>query len=418
MPTESIPKGPSAATFKKLFAFSGNRCAFPGCTTRMAEPNALVGEVCHIAGARPDSARYDPNQSARDRHSPANLVLLCPTHHKRVDDDENTYTVSVLQKMKAEHEEAAGAVSEAETSQAISLFELASVTSVNQTGGITANTINYTVNHLNATDDQPRIDMGASAAHRSLDGAGSGRVLGMEDSSFASPGGVQLAELESVDETGLTSPFVYLHSGPSAWLRIIPTVQKALTRFALNQLIEGAHHRLYPFGTCARTQNASNVYGATVLGYDTEAPETIATRIAHVLPSGEMWGINKDILRKKVTDPRNTLRIPWPDIQREFQQTLMNFLQFAQFELHLELPITIVAGLGLIGGAIFTREKSAWFTDPPRETKCLEDRILHCWAVSEYPTSPPEIPEKFYVDLFDACLLDFSQEPRVHTWPR
>ena len=35
---------------------------------------------------------------------PDNLVLLCRTHHKMVDDQHETYTAEVLHKIKANHE--------------------------------------------------------------------------------------------------------------------------------------------------------------------------------------------------------------------------------------------------------------------------------------------------------------------------
>lgn len=68
-------------------------------------------------------------------------------------------------------------------------------------------------------------------------------------------------------------------------------------------------------------------------------------------------------------------------------------------------------------GAILTREKSQWFTDYPSENKCLEWKILHSWTVSDF-AAPSTVPEAFYRDLFDACTLDYSQEPRVYSWPQ
>ena len=78
--------GPGITDIKLLFARSGNRCAFPKCRAPMAINNTLTGEVCHIKGARPGSARYDPGQTDVERHAYANLVLMCPTHHTVTDD--------------------------------------------------------------------------------------------------------------------------------------------------------------------------------------------------------------------------------------------------------------------------------------------------------------------------------------------
>jgi hypothetical protein len=97
---------PSRPTVKKLFAFSGNLCAFPKCKTPVVYPgsDSIVCEVCHIKGEKSTAARWDPNQSDEDRHGFDNLILLCGVHHKVVDDDEDAYTVERLRKMKRDHE--------------------------------------------------------------------------------------------------------------------------------------------------------------------------------------------------------------------------------------------------------------------------------------------------------------------------
>lgn len=70
--------GPGITDIKLLFARSGNRCAFPKCRAPIAINDTLTGEVCHINGARPGSARYDLGQSDVERHAYANLVLIVP----------------------------------------------------------------------------------------------------------------------------------------------------------------------------------------------------------------------------------------------------------------------------------------------------------------------------------------------------
>src|SRR5262245_37125205 len=106
MSTNAGPKEPSRPTVKRLFAVSGNRCAFPKCPTPLVDPQSgsIVGEVCHIKGDKPGAARYDPNQSSEDRHGFDNLLLLCNVHHKVIDDDEAAYTVERLVEMKKDHE--------------------------------------------------------------------------------------------------------------------------------------------------------------------------------------------------------------------------------------------------------------------------------------------------------------------------
>jgi hypothetical protein len=81
MPKARAPTRPTTATLKRLFALSGNRCAFRRCQTSLVEGDILVGEVYHIKGRKRGVARYDAKQSSPARRGFGNLLLLCPTHH-------------------------------------------------------------------------------------------------------------------------------------------------------------------------------------------------------------------------------------------------------------------------------------------------------------------------------------------------
>lgn len=133
--------GPGITDIKLLFARSGNRCAFPKCRASMAVSETLAGEVCHIKGARPGSARYDPGQTDAERHAYANLVLMCPTHHTVIDDDEEAYTVERLCKVKAAHEAESAPMPDAEAAAVAEVF-IQSVTNTGQSGGLSAHTVN------------------------------------------------------------------------------------------------------------------------------------------------------------------------------------------------------------------------------------------------------------------------------------
>lgn len=102
---------PSRSTVKTLFALSSNVCSFHdkrrpergACEAKMTDPNwkCVNGEICHIEGERPGSARYRPDMTAIERHDYENLILLCPSHHKLIDDLEPGYfTVEILKGMK------------------------------------------------------------------------------------------------------------------------------------------------------------------------------------------------------------------------------------------------------------------------------------------------------------------------------
>ena len=89
-------------TVKHLFATCANRCCHPGCTQEMVLANGIVvGEICHITASSSKGPRYNPNLTAEGRDSFANLILLCPTHHKMADDDIARYTPDLLRDLKA-----------------------------------------------------------------------------------------------------------------------------------------------------------------------------------------------------------------------------------------------------------------------------------------------------------------------------
>jgi hypothetical protein len=130
------PKEPSMTTIKRLFAESGNLCAFPKCAQPILHGRTVIGDVCHIKAKSPDGPRYDPEQSDEERHRYDNLILLCGVHHTVVDSDEISYTVERLKAMKAAHRaKAAHLPDEVAEDGAILLFSNP-VVSVNQSGGI------------------------------------------------------------------------------------------------------------------------------------------------------------------------------------------------------------------------------------------------------------------------------------------
>jgi hypothetical protein len=91
----------------------GFRCSNPACRKPTSGPqedpakSTNIGVAAHITGAAPDGARYNPGLSSDERKSPANGIWLCQDHAKLVDNDENRYTVEVLQHWKAISESAA-----------------------------------------------------------------------------------------------------------------------------------------------------------------------------------------------------------------------------------------------------------------------------------------------------------------------
>lgn len=95
---------PSLKTLKKLFALSGNKCAFPDCKQTIVDKDQnLIGIVCHIQAAGVKGERYNPDQTDKERANFDNLILLCSKHHI-VTNDVKKYTVDILKDIKKKHE--------------------------------------------------------------------------------------------------------------------------------------------------------------------------------------------------------------------------------------------------------------------------------------------------------------------------
>lgn len=94
---------------KILWGKSGNRCAFLGCNVELAKEgstgkNMIIGVMAHIKGENPTSARYDSNMGDKEVDGYENRILLCPTHHTEIDQDQNLYTIEKLLEIKVNHE--------------------------------------------------------------------------------------------------------------------------------------------------------------------------------------------------------------------------------------------------------------------------------------------------------------------------
>jgi hypothetical protein len=86
------------------YRFKGTVCSQPLVLTHEGN-DVVVGNECHIIGEKPGSARYLADFAGRETYE--NAILLCPVHHKLIDDTEGVHTSEVLRRMKSEHEQLA-----------------------------------------------------------------------------------------------------------------------------------------------------------------------------------------------------------------------------------------------------------------------------------------------------------------------
>lgn len=106
MPRKTI----SDPVTNRLYALSGNECAFPGCSnavTHQAAPGerpVSLGQRAHLVGVGRQGPRSRATPLSDDENAVENLTLFCGVHHPIVDGNPRIYSVEVLAKFKADHE--------------------------------------------------------------------------------------------------------------------------------------------------------------------------------------------------------------------------------------------------------------------------------------------------------------------------
>ncbi len=101
---------PSELTIRMLCANAAGRCEFAGCNKYVFKDDLTSKEynksnIAHIVASSPSGARGDEIRSHELSDKIENLMLMCPEHHKLIDDFEDDYTEAMLIEMKMNHEE-------------------------------------------------------------------------------------------------------------------------------------------------------------------------------------------------------------------------------------------------------------------------------------------------------------------------
>jgi hypothetical protein len=95
---------------KILWALAAGHCSFPGCheiciaEATSADEAAAIGDVAHIVAHSPNGPRGDPDFPPDALDTYANWILLCPTHHRVVDAQPESYDSATLRRWKAQRE--------------------------------------------------------------------------------------------------------------------------------------------------------------------------------------------------------------------------------------------------------------------------------------------------------------------------
>ena len=93
---------------KLLWARAGGTCVlcnrYLTAEAKRGDKDVVLGEEAHIVSEEPNGPRFRP-MPRKDVDAYANLLLLCPSDHKIVDEQITYYTEQRLQALKREHEQ-------------------------------------------------------------------------------------------------------------------------------------------------------------------------------------------------------------------------------------------------------------------------------------------------------------------------
>jgi hypothetical protein len=109
MASSSRKEIPAPVT-NRLFALSGNQCAFPRCSSPVTyqeasgEKPVTLAQSAHLVGVGRQGPRSREAPLSDDPDAVENLTLFCGSHHAIVDGNPRIYSVEVLAKYKADHE--------------------------------------------------------------------------------------------------------------------------------------------------------------------------------------------------------------------------------------------------------------------------------------------------------------------------
>lgn len=385
----SDPAGPSTATIKRLFAMSGNRCAFPKCTSPLIDGKKVVGKICHIKARNENGPRWDKDQTPEQRHGYDNLILMCGRHHDVIDDDVDAYTVEYLHRLKAKHEHSAGRLSdnESERGAKLLLFDQ-SVTSTNQSGGVIAHTVNI---HNYSGVDQPQVDQVPIGFVAATAKDGSARFRAVDE-----PVGFYWNILPFAESPDYE---IYLAKGPAMWLRLIP--QDAVSReWSNDELLNSGRRQgamLLPLSWGnMQYLRAEDGMGAFATADPVNLPPETDS-IAFAFNTGELWCIDTSVLgiaaKKK--------HLYFLDIARTL---VPKFREYGQFicSLGLQPPIKWIAGIeGIKGWRLQVPPPPNHISISPGDT-CFKDVVE---AEGTYdPTQPPALALlPLFTRLFRVC---------------
>lgn len=92
-----------------LWGRSASICSMPNCRKYLVSDESetddptLIGEECHIVARKNDGPRGESELTTDQRDEYENLILMCASCHKIIDDQVSLYSIDNLKRIKSEH---------------------------------------------------------------------------------------------------------------------------------------------------------------------------------------------------------------------------------------------------------------------------------------------------------------------------
>lgn len=376
---------PRIRVVKRLFAVSGNNCAFPKCLESLVVGDKVTGKICHIRGDKAGSARYDATQSDEERHGFENLILMCGKHHDVIDDDEESYTVERLMRMKTEHERTASHIPDDEAERSATLLVQQAVFSVQQSGGITAHTV-----HVHNYPDAQEQNSAAPAKREVVTAQiGNGRFRAKDEAI-----GQYWNTIPGTKDPGLE---IFLREGPIIWVRMRSSAgtEHDFDNDALLRCVQISNVPLQPL-TWANLHYIRALDGVGT--YATEDPRNASSEspsICFAFSHGEIWAADMMVLGY------SGKKLYFVEIARTIA---VKFRGYAEYLSCLGLP-------GPFEWSVGVDDVKNWTLEVPPATghvnlfgghRCLQKDVL-ANGVYNLGDSVPETLMPFFQRLFRAC---------------
>jgi hypothetical protein len=303
-------------------------------------------------------------------------------HHKVIDDDTESYTVTRVQKMKSDHEAMTTKMPEAEAAEGAVLL-----LSVNQSGGVTAHTVHQTFNiHAPTVDTTPVLRPPPTRA-------------GML---FFQPG-------EILGNVGFPGEHEYFFEGERAlYLRLIPMGQH--DQITQTRLQEVFRNRIpCPFSLTFGGTYSRNKHGAIVI--DPVGQSRTIGALTQGTQGGELWGLNDRLFAPYPMNvfpgqPKQIVTVlPMLAIEKVYVRALENYVKVARSAFNLPFPYRIE-----LGGFGFQDCRLGVPSGPNNsgrlEGQILEDAFRRSYDINDDSQDTlQDLLKKFFDGLYDfaAC---------------